>query len=60
MYTFDALNQRQLLEFTNAMFNDEKKAKKLADKNTIIYTILLATHPASTVPETYPKSCVQQ
>lgn len=27
------------------MLKDEEKAKKLSDKNTEIYTILLATHP---------------
>ncbi len=55
MYTFDALNQRQLAEFTNAMSTDEEKAKKLADKNTEIYTILLATHPTATVHSSLSK-----
>lgn len=49
MYSFDALNPRQLNIFTNAMLEDEKKAKKLANDNTEIYTVLLATHPTTSI-----------
>ncbi len=55
MYTFDALSQRQLLGYTDAMSNDEEKAKKLADVNTEIYTVLLATHPTSIVNSSLSK-----
>ncbi len=54
MYTFDALDTLTLRKLITKIEKDEKKAKELAeketaDKETLIYTILLATHPLSNV-----------
>ena len=51
MYTFDALKILKLKEYISYMESDKKKAKKIADKNILIYTVLLATHPLSSVPK---------
>lgn len=52
MYTFDAaLDKNGISGFTQAMRADELKAAKLANERTQIYTVLLATHPKSIIPE---------
>ena len=42
MYTFDLIKTPK--KRISNMEKDEKKAKKIADKDTLIYTVLLATH----------------
>ena len=50
MYSFDAaLKPNDIAGFTDAMSRDEEKAKQLAEKNTEIYTVLLATHPEKNI-----------
>ena len=57
MYTFDALRPSTLSSYLSNMELDEEKAKNLANDNTLanddtlIYTVLLTTHPALSVPE---------
>jgi hypothetical protein len=51
MYSFDALNGRSLEEYIQKMNADEKKAQETSSNNATIYTVLLATHPKSLVPE---------
>jgi hypothetical protein len=43
MYTFDAFGEN-LYFFTRAMTADEQKARLLAARDTLVYTLLLATH----------------
>lgn len=51
MYSFDAaLDADGIGGFTDAMSVDEEKAKKLANSDTTIFTVLLATHPHSLIP----------
>ena len=51
MYTFDAvLKKHGVSGYIQAMEEDESKARKLAQIQTQIYTVLLATHPKSIVP----------
>ncbi|ELB2259784.1 hypothetical protein QNZ79_004721 [Vibrio parahaemolyticus] len=52
MYSFDAaLDPNEVGGFTDAMAKDEVKAAKLAQSNTSIYTVLLATHPHKLVTD---------
>jgi hypothetical protein len=50
MYTFDLVNKPQ---YTNKCIKkleeDEEKARKLSSSDTEIYTVLLATHPKSSI-----------
>lgn len=50
MYSFDAFGAA-LRNFSEKMKSDEKKAKELAEKSSLIYTVLLVTHPKSYIPE---------
>ncbi|MGE4456108.1 MAG: hypothetical protein AB7E13_04170 [Arcobacteraceae bacterium] len=50
MYSFDAaLKSYDISGFTDAMSRDEEKAKQLAEENTEIFTVLLATHPEKNI-----------
>ena len=51
MYSFDAaLDTEGVRGFIAAMSADENKARDLAEENTEIYTVLLATHPEGSFP----------
>lgn len=50
MYSFDAaLDTAGISGFTDAMSADAKKAHVLAEANSEIYTVLLATHPDDSI-----------
>jgi hypothetical protein len=56
MYTFDPVFKPEGINgYVEAMQNDAIKAKLLADSNTLIYTVLLATHPKKAFPITLDK-----
>ncbi len=48
MYTFDLIETPE--KRISDMEKDKEKAKKIADKDTLIYTVLLATYPLSSAP----------
>jgi hypothetical protein len=59
MYSFDSIRKTKSgihgdEQFLRAMANDIKKAKKLSNKNTDIYTVLLVTHPHDSISANHP------
>lgn len=55
MYSFDAFNTA-LNKFSMRMKSDESKARKIATEATTIYTVLLATHPKSFIPDKFTQN----
>lgn len=53
MYSFDALRNIRL--FTSATSDDEVKAHRRAEGHTAVYSLLLVTHLAGTVPTKFLK-----
>jgi hypothetical protein len=53
MYSFNAL--RNPAGFTSATTRDEKKAREMADPETAVYSLLLATHLDRPVPQPFLK-----
>jgi hypothetical protein len=59
MYFFDSIRQSKDgiygdEQFLKAMASDVKKAKKLSNKSPDIYTVLLVTHPHTTIGDNHP------
>ncbi|MBT4732393.1 hypothetical protein HOB87_10555 [Candidatus Woesearchaeota archaeon] len=59
MYSFDSIRKTKSgihgdEQFLRAMANDVKKAIKLSNKNTDIYTVLLVTHPHNSIGIDHP------
>jgi hypothetical protein len=51
LYTFDAISARgNYKKRISYLQDDEEKATRLASKDTDIYTVLLATHPLTSIP----------
>lgn len=56
MYTFDAVfNPNGISGYKKRLIDDFNKAKNLAENDTQIYTVLLATAPQNIVPQNYDK-----
>lgn len=48
MYSFDALVPQNLKNYAEKLARDAREAVQLSERDTVIYTVLLATHPATT------------
>jgi hypothetical protein len=59
MYSFDALNQKENERFASRIRNDFIKAKRIANQNTGVYALLLATHPKSVIPDSFGNKIVK-